>query len=75
MILPLASFLNLVLKDIFPARDKHLDKATMLVMLKCIYFTSIEKQVLTTYTNLSRFCLLCGYIILRFFCLAQVAQW
>ena len=26
--------------------------------LKHIYFTSIEKQVLTTYTNLSRFCFL-----------------
>ena len=25
---------------------------------KHIYFTSIEKQVLTTYTNLSRFCFL-----------------
>ena len=24
----------------------------------CIYFTSIEKQVLTTYTNLSQFCYL-----------------
>ena len=27
-------------------------------MFKHIYFTSIEKQVLTTYTNLSRFCFL-----------------
>ena len=26
--------------------------------LKHVYFTSIEKQVLTIYTNLSRFCLL-----------------
>ena len=29
-----------------------------LVLFKHIYFTLIEKQVLTTYTNLSRFCFL-----------------
>ena len=29
---------------------------------KHIYFTSIEKQVLTNYTNLSQFCFLSTYI-------------
>ena len=29
-----------------------------LISLKHFYFTSIEKQVFTTYTNLSRFCFL-----------------
>ena len=34
------------------------DTSEIWFKFKPIYFTSIEKQVLTTYTNLSRFCFL-----------------
>ena len=32
--------------------------AVIILWFKHIYFTSIEKQIFTTYTNLSRFCIL-----------------
>ena len=36
----------------------HYQTTNFKFKFKYIYFTSIEKQVLTTYTNLSRFCFL-----------------
>ena len=39
-------------------RRLNLYHTLMIFKFKHIYFTSIEKQVLTTYTNLSRFCFL-----------------
>ena len=49
--------LEIIIKRILPVNRNilFLQKFFSLVQFKLIYFTSIEKQVLTTYTNLCQF--------------------